>query len=182
MQVCTVIMVPTRSGLESSTTLAENCAESAITAMPQTMQNATSSQGGLPNRNPASTAQLPLNSMAAMVSVVRPKRSASTPPARQPKAPKPDRGEGCNLGPERREGEGAELQEACFDEGRDPGPHRIKLPHVSVIAEIGQPQRPLAPGIEHVAGAELGGAGMQRPVVENWMSKAASKRQRGGAE
>ena len=35
------------------------------------------------------TAQLPLTSMAAMVNVVRPKRSANTPPAKQPIAPSP---------------------------------------------------------------------------------------------
>src|SRR5215470_6118687 len=88
-QVCTVTIVPTRSGSESSTTLAENCAESATATIPQKMQKPASSQGGAPNRKPADSEQPPLNSIAPMVSRVRPKRSASTPPARHPIAPKP---------------------------------------------------------------------------------------------
>ena len=52
--------------------LAENCAESATTAKPQTMQTVASRIGLAPNRKPVITAQTPLTAMAVMVTVVRP--------------------------------------------------------------------------------------------------------------
>ena len=78
---------PDVPGGASSLTAVENCAESATTVMPQTTTTASSSHVGAPNRRPASTAQVPDSAMAAMVSVVRPSRSASAPAATQPRAP-----------------------------------------------------------------------------------------------
>ena len=112
-QVCTVTMVPTCSASDSSTTLAENCAESATTVIPQTAQKTTSSHGGLPNRKPASTAQLPLRSMAPMVSVVRPQRSAKMPPARQPIAPTPMVAKAASLAQNGAAIAGEETMQAC---------------------------------------------------------------------
>ena len=51
-------------------------AESATIVMPQTMHKATSAAGAAPNSRPTVAAQVPLTAMAAMVRVVRPKRSA----------------------------------------------------------------------------------------------------------
>ena len=87
--VCTVTMVPTSQGSLSSITLAENCAESATTVMPQMENNSTTSHGAPPKANPTSRAQVPLMPIAPMVRVVRPTRSAKNPPARQPAAPSP---------------------------------------------------------------------------------------------
>src|SRR6478735_4575608 len=65
--VCSVSIVPTRAGSDSSAIDAENCAESATMVMPHTMQTATSAHGGPPNRSPTPAAQLPLTAPAAMV-------------------------------------------------------------------------------------------------------------------
>ena len=58
-------MVPTLSLSESSVMLAENCAESAITLMPQIRQTSRSSHGAPPYRKPTMTAQPPETVMAA---------------------------------------------------------------------------------------------------------------------
>ena len=54
---------------------------------PQTKARVNTHHGEAPNRNPTAMAQNPLTVMAPMVSVVRPIRSASSPPAMQPMAP-----------------------------------------------------------------------------------------------
>jgi hypothetical protein len=74
-------------GGASSLTAVENWAESAITLMPHTTSTTTSTTVGAPNSSPATTALEPETAMAAMVSVVRPSRSASAPAATQPMAP-----------------------------------------------------------------------------------------------
>jgi hypothetical protein len=71
-QVCTVNMVPTRDASESSATLAENCAESATTVIPQTIQTTPRITGEPPKRRPMTSAQVPLIAIAPMVNHVRP--------------------------------------------------------------------------------------------------------------
>jgi len=80
-------MVPIRPGGDSSATEAENCAESATMVTPHTKHSANKSTGSPPNRNPTSTAQLPLTDMAKMVIRVRPRRSARNPAPRLPMPP-----------------------------------------------------------------------------------------------
>ena len=79
--VCVVSAVPTYAGGESSVIAVENCAESATTLMPQTIAMTSVSAGGPPNVRPITPAQAPLTAIAAMVSVVRPQRSAPAPAA-----------------------------------------------------------------------------------------------------
>src|SRR4030067_2791125 len=76
-----------RSGGASSLTPAENWAESATTAKPQTSERAARSRGSAPKRNPISAHHDPLTAMAAEVTAVRPQRSASLPATRLPAAP-----------------------------------------------------------------------------------------------
>lgn len=71
----------------SSLTAAENCAESAITATPQSTPTASTAQAGPPNRKPTAMAQQPLASIEAPVTRVRPSRSAAQPPSIAPNAP-----------------------------------------------------------------------------------------------
>ena len=85
--VCSVSIVPTRDGSDSSATDAENCAESATMLIPQTMQTAISGHADPPNSRPIEAAQLPLTAIATIVSVVRPNRSARNPAPTQPIAP-----------------------------------------------------------------------------------------------
>src|SRR6185436_11985295 len=89
MQVCIVNAVPRYCGSPSSVTQAENCAESATTAAPQTAATSKSKAGFPPNRNPISKQQLPLIAIAQEVMTVRPRRSARSPAATQPTAPQP---------------------------------------------------------------------------------------------
>src|SRR5262245_10288142 len=79
--VCVVSAVPTYAGGESSVTAVENCAESATTLMPHTSATASVSDGDPPNVRPITAAHAPLTAMAAIVSVVRPQRSAPAPAA-----------------------------------------------------------------------------------------------------
>ena len=44
---------------------------------------------------------------------------------------------------------------------------------MAVVAQIGEQQGPLPPGVEHVAGLEFGRAAVARAVDENWMRTAA---------
>src|SRR5262245_11126146 len=78
---------PAVPGGESSETAAENWAESAITVIPQTRPTAVTSAGVAPNRNPIKIAVPPLPAIAAIVSVVRPRVSASAPATTQPMPP-----------------------------------------------------------------------------------------------
>src|SRR5204863_9355614 len=79
--VCVVRAVPTYAGGESSVTAVENCAESAMTLIPHTIATSRVSDGGPPKVSPISAAQAPLTAIAAIVSVVRPQRSAPAPAA-----------------------------------------------------------------------------------------------------
>ena len=74
--VCSVSIVPTRAGSDSSAIDAENCAESATMLTPHTTQTARSAHGGPPNSSPTDAAHEPLTAIATIVSVVRPSRSA----------------------------------------------------------------------------------------------------------
>ena len=143
--VCTVSIVPTSDWSDSSATDAENWAESATIEMPQTMQTATSSAGEPPNRMPTPAAQLPEIAIATMVSVVRPSRSAR-PAATQPDRPGADRGERGKLGGSGRDLGSERERKARVEEQPDPRPHRIQLPHVAEIAEVGEAQGDVAPG------------------------------------
>src|SRR5918995_5819091 len=86
-EVCSARALPAVPGGDSSLTAVENCAESATTVMPHTTTTARMIQVGAPNSRPAATALEPDNSIAAIVRVVRPRRSASAPAATQPSAP-----------------------------------------------------------------------------------------------
>ncbi len=88
-QVCSVNMLPIASGGESSLTLAENCAESAITVTPHTRPTASTARGGTSTSHPMISAQVPLRDIAPIVVAVRPKRSAQRPPRTAPMAPTP---------------------------------------------------------------------------------------------
>src|SRR5258708_4432135 len=68
---------------------AENWAESATTAKPQTRHRPTNTAGDPPYNRPTLRAQIPLTSNEPMVKVVRPKRSASLPASRLPRPPTP---------------------------------------------------------------------------------------------
>src|SRR6185312_11019538 len=87
--VCIVSAVPTYSGGESSVTHAENCAESATMLTPQANVIAPRISGDAPARyaKPTPNAQNPLITIAVMVVVVRPKRSATNPATTHPMAP-----------------------------------------------------------------------------------------------
>ena len=65
----------------------ENWAESATIVIPQTTARASVRSGGPPNVSPTVAAQVPESVIAAIVSVVRPQRSETTPPAQHPRAP-----------------------------------------------------------------------------------------------
>ena len=80
-------MVPTDCGSLSSAMLAENWAESAMTVMPHTMATAMMIEGGPPSSQPIDAAHAPLAAIVPMVTVVRPHRSAQTPPSQAPSAP-----------------------------------------------------------------------------------------------
>src|SRR5262249_49881588 len=80
-QVCVVSAVPTYAGAESSVIAVENCAESAMTLMPQTIAIDIVNAGGPPNVNPIAAAHAPLTVIATIVDVVRPQRSAPAPAA-----------------------------------------------------------------------------------------------------
>src|SRR6185437_6432475 len=88
-QVCMVSAVPTYSAGASSVTHAENCAESATMLTPQISVRAPSTTGDAAARNarPMPNAQQPLITIAVIVMVVRPNRSASEHAATQPIAP-----------------------------------------------------------------------------------------------
>ena len=85
--VCSVREVPMMSGRHSSVTQAENWAESATTAKPQIAATITSGTGLPPKRKPMVRAMVPLITSDAVVTAVRPRRSASRPAIRLPGAP-----------------------------------------------------------------------------------------------
>ena len=71
----------------SSETAVENWAESATTVTPHTIAIATVIAGRAPKANPAAMALVPDTAIAAIVSVVRPRRSARRPARTQPMPP-----------------------------------------------------------------------------------------------
>ncbi|GEM_PF-4472200 len=79
--------MPIRSGGQSSLAAAENCAESATTANPQTRPRAKTSHGFAPKRRPETRQHKPLMAIPTDVTAVLPKRSASFPARRQPAPP-----------------------------------------------------------------------------------------------
>src|SRR6267143_811890 len=87
--VCNVNAVPTYADGASSLTAVENCAESATTLIPQSSRSGTSIQSGSPNSTPTVSAQHPDNTIAQLVTHVRPSRSAYFPPSQLPIAPTP---------------------------------------------------------------------------------------------
>ena len=101
--VCTVSIVPTAARSASSAIDAENWAESATMLMPQHRCTPARAAAGLaPKRKPMVAAQVPETAMAAIVIVVRPRRSASSPAATRADAAGGDRREGRELGGRRR--------------------------------------------------------------------------------
>src|ERR1700722_2152108 len=82
-----VSIVPRRELSLSSATAAENCAESAMTEMPQTSPIAMVRAGGPPKVALINSAQQPLTIMESDVTAVLPQRSASHPPPNAPSAP-----------------------------------------------------------------------------------------------
>src|SRR5437899_5963065 len=87
--VCNVSAVPTYSCGASSLTAVENCAESATTLTPQISSSGMSTQSAPPNSMPTVSAQQPDNTMAQLVTHVRPRRSPYFPPSQLPSAPTP---------------------------------------------------------------------------------------------
>src|SRR5947209_3651244 len=85
--VCRVSAVPTSSRGANSLTAAENCAESATTATPHYNRSGTKTASGRAKTKPTAKAQHPDTIMAALVTSVRPQRSAYVPPSQQPRAP-----------------------------------------------------------------------------------------------
>jgi hypothetical protein len=75
------------AGSASSVTAAENWAESAMTAAPQTRPKASSAAAGQPWAQGVSRQHAPDTTMAVMATVVRPRRSAAQPAPTQPMAP-----------------------------------------------------------------------------------------------
>src|SRR5665811_490850 len=67
--------------------MAENCAESPTTVTPHSKATARSSKGDPPNKKPIPREQAADVPSIREVAVVRPQRSASAPPAQEPKAP-----------------------------------------------------------------------------------------------
>src|SRR5437762_6823676 len=88
-RVWSVRAVPTEAAGASSLTAAENCAESAITAIPHTSNTGTRIQSGRPYTSPTPSAHTPDTTIATLVTVVRPSRSAYRPPSQHPIAPIP---------------------------------------------------------------------------------------------
>src|SRR6266568_2110916 len=84
-----VSIVPTIEDSDNSAMLAENCAESATTVIPHRRHSVMRTAGLLPYRNPTSTEQVPLRTIAVIATVVRPQRSASQPAITHPNAPLP---------------------------------------------------------------------------------------------
>gem|GEM_PF-3759286 len=89
---------------------------------------------------PAARVQTPEAARLAMVILVRPSRSASLPASRLPSAPaEMAAGSGQPGGAHAPTG----LLVAGEQAERHPGPHRVELPHVAEIAEVGEPRRPV---------------------------------------
>src|SRR5712692_11960901 len=87
--VCSVSAVPTCSAGASSLTAVENCAESATTLTPQTTSRGRSRASDRPNTTPTASEHTPDTTIAALVTSVRPTRSAYFPPSQHPTAPLP---------------------------------------------------------------------------------------------
>ena len=153
--VCSASADPAVPGGASSLMAVENWAESAITVMPQTTSTARMTAVGAPNRRPAAIALDPESAMAAIVRVVRPSLSA--------RRAGRDAADGARRHHQERDAAGtggidlAGDGEAGGDEGRHPGPHRVELPHVAEVAEVGQLHAALAEGGACHAQAEPGG-------------------------
>ncbi len=79
--------MPTWSGGENSLTSAENWAESATTAKPQTMTSANSQNGARPKISGVSAAQIALVHIAQIATRARPAVSASHPASTHPAVP-----------------------------------------------------------------------------------------------
>ena len=77
--VCTASAEPAVPGGASSLTAVENCAESATTVTPHTSATARTMGAGAPKSRPVRIADVPETASAAIVSVVRPSRSAMSP-------------------------------------------------------------------------------------------------------
>ena len=100
-------------------------------------------------QEPIASALAPLQAIATIVTVVRPARSATRPAATHPSAAGGDHQERTEAG-QRRVLQAAG-REARRDEQRDPRPHRIELPHVPEVAEVGQAHGAVAEGPRRVA-------------------------------
>ena len=91
---------------------------------------------------PMVSAQRPVTIIMPAVVRLRPKRSESKPPSRQPAAPG-GYGEECQQRGQRRRGPLLRLERGAHI-GDQPGPHGVELPHVAEIADIDQHQRAVA--------------------------------------
>ena len=122
--------------------------------MPHTMHTATSAAGLPPNRKPMVAAHVPEMAMAAIVMVVRPRRSASRPAAIDPMPPAAIVANAVSLAANDAASGDMVGREARREEHADPRPHGIELPHVAEIAHVGEAQRHVAPRVQHGARLE----------------------------
>ena len=115
---------------------------SATTVTPHTIAIATVTAGKAPKANPAATALVPETAIAAIVSVVRPRRSARRPARTQPMPPEATTANAAALASagSPRPGRG----EARGKEQRHPRPHRVELPHVAEVAKVRESDRRLS--------------------------------------
>ena len=138
-QVCRVSAVPTYSTGEYSLTSAENCAESATTAKPQTITSAKNHTGAAPKTDGGQR-------RAGRARPHRPDRDARA--AEAIGEPAGERAAGGAAADGEKRGErsggvgrrGAGRGEAGGGEHGNPGPHRVELPHVAEVAERREPR------------------------------------------
>ena len=124
---------------EYSLTSAENCAESATTAKPQTITSTKNQIGGPPKTTAVSAAQPALVHIAQIATRARPSRSASQPASAQPAVPLPIARNAASDPAAAGVGD-ARRGEAGRGEHGNPRPHRVELPHVSEVAERREPR------------------------------------------
>ena len=145
--VCSVSIVPTRDGSASSAIDAENCAESATMLMPQTTHTATSAHAGSPpnskpdRRGAAAADRHRDDGERRAPEAVGEKARADAADRARPRWSRTPRAWPRS----RRVAGGQRQREARVEEHADPRPHRVELPHVAEIAQIGEPQRHVAP-------------------------------------
>ena len=150
--VCSASADPAVPAGASSLTAVENWAESATTLTPHVASTATSSPAGAPNRRPAATALDPDTAMAAIVIVVRPSRSARAPATTHPIPPAATT---PNATPLAADGpmSAVAARLAATNDG-NPRPHRVELPHVAQVADVGEAHRSLGEGVARHGQAE----------------------------